>query len=83
MDACEREYVATERAAIIAVHLVTGYRLTTAQIARLLGMTDEGARLLMWKVTRAVAVDFDDDAGVWYWAGPRYVASVQDTDRDI
>lgn len=66
----EREYVATERAAIIAVHLVTGYVLSTAAIAALLGMTDEGARLLMGKVARVVPVTFED--GAWFWVGPRY-----------
>jgi len=42
----------------------------------------KGPRLLMWKVTRAVTVDFGEKDGVWYWTGPRYVVAKQDGPGD-
>ena len=55
---------AQERAAR-AFHLLQQSPLTTAEVAHLLGMTYNGAKALLWKVSRAVPIYYCEDSGEW------------------
>lgn len=58
------EYLPTQRGALIAWHLARGERLTTVEIARLSGVTYDGARRLMEKLSAALPI-YQDDCGTW------------------
>lgn len=60
----EDELVATERAAYIVYLLMSGKSLTTAEVAQELGVTHEGARQLMHKVSRRVPIR--QELGFWF-----------------
>lgn len=55
--------VITERAAIIGWRLRSGEQMTTAEVAELLGIQREAARVLMLKVCRVLPVA--QIGGVW------------------
>ena len=54
--ATEREYVATQRGALVGWWLAEGEALTTRQVADLLGMTCDGARIVLEKVSAVLPI---------------------------
>lgn len=57
------EYVPTERSAMIVFFLMQGSRLSTAEIARLTGLTPQGAWNMLQKICRVVPLY--QEGGVW------------------
>ena len=57
----------TERVALVTYHLMQEKQLTTAQIARIAGMSCNGARRMVCKMSRVVPVTNEGDR--WSWAG--------------
>jgi hypothetical protein len=52
----QTNYVVTERAALVAWRLHQGEALTTAEIADLLGLQRQAARVLMLKICRVLPI---------------------------
>ena len=57
------DYTAQERAALITLEIFAGAELTTAEIAQRVGVTYQGARAMMDKISRVVPVYVDN--GLW------------------
>jgi hypothetical protein len=62
------EYIPTERVAIAVFWLMQGNRLTTAEIARLTGLTPSGAWYMLQKICRVLPVSLSD-SGEWEYRG--------------
>jgi hypothetical protein len=58
------DYSAQEKAALVAWHLAHGEGMSTAEIARLTGLTWGGAWHLMNRLSRVLPI-YRDDSGVW------------------
>lgn len=58
------EMGAQERAAL-ALWLVSRRPMSTAAIARRLGMGRDGARVMLAKISRVVPLYYDDETGAW------------------
>lgn len=65
--ASEREYVASQKGALVGWHLAHGECMTTEHVAQLTGLTWEGARVLMCKISIALPIVRVD--GAWQVAG--------------
>ena len=54
----------TERAALVVWHLAHGECMQTRDVARLTGLTRQGAWDLMQRLSRMIPI-YQDDRGVW------------------
>jgi len=52
----EREYITTERVAVIVWQLAHGEALSTAQVAEIAGITQRGARQMLEKLSRVIPI---------------------------
>lgn len=59
----EREYVASQKGALVGWYLAHGECMTTADVATITGLTWEGARVLMCKISGALPIVQMD--GAW------------------
>ena len=75
----DREYVATERVGVIVWQLAHGDALTTAQVAEIAGVTHEGARQMLLKLSRAIPILCFD--GEWMPAVMAEVLYVEESDK--
>jgi len=71
MCAEEREYITTERVAVIVWQLADGEALTTAQVAEIAGISRQGAFQMLQKLARVIPILCFD--GEWM---PAVVAEV-------
>lgn len=63
------EWTAHQRSAKATFWLQSGNLLTTAEIARLTGMSWHGAEYMMNMISRVLPI-LQNDAGQWYWLKP-------------
>lgn len=59
------EYTPQEKAAIITEYLTLGQRLTTREIADMVGLTRQGAWSMMMRLSRVLGYNRDDE-GKWF-----------------
>lgn len=57
------EFIPTERIALIVYLLSQGYRFTTSQAARRVGITTDGAALMLRKASRVIPIC--EEKGLW------------------
>ena len=60
------ELLAGQRAVLVGTWLLMGRCMTTMQIARELGLTRQGASVLMDKLSAVIPV-YKDELGYWRW----------------
>lgn len=63
----QHEWNSHQRGAWVAVWLWTGARLSNRDVARLCGITPQGAHKMMTILEATLPIVFDADAGVWRW----------------
>ncbi len=59
--------IPTERIGLVVEHLMHGQRLTTRRIADLTGVSPEGARLMLIKLSRLLPIRYDYDDQTWLY----------------
>lgn len=65
MPPMDQQYVPTERSALIVLFLMQGSQLSTAEIARLTGLTPQGAWSMLQKICRVVPLYQEN--GMWIY----------------
>lgn len=60
------EWTAHMRAATAVFWLLSGSRLTTAEVARLTGLSWDGAKYMLVNMSIVVPIA-EDDSGKWFW----------------
>ncbi len=67
MQPLDDRMIPTLRHGIVVERLIYGQRLTTRQIAELVGVSPEGARLMLIKLSLMLPIRYDYDEQVWIY----------------
>ena len=59
--------IPTERISLVTEHLIFGQRYSTKQVAEIMGVSLEGARLMLNKMSRLLPIRYDYDERVWIY----------------
>ena len=62
----QRELTPTERMALVTLWFCAGERMKTAEVAMRLGLSAEGARLILTRLSRVIPLTREGERGRWY-----------------
>jgi len=66
---CVDDYITTERVAVVVRALTLGDKLTTADVARLVGISRQGAHIMLTKIARVTPLYEECGRWVMYMRG--------------
>ena len=59
--------IPTERIGLVVEHLILGQRYSTRQVAEITGISPDGARLMLIKLSRLLPIRYEYDDQTWLY----------------